>query len=241
MKALYLCVMVAFAASLAASPSVDAGTQDGAVFALCARAHTTKSATTCTTWKPTISCDDYNTEWPVRRTTDVYLVIAQAYAVAGVAGATCGIYYNPTVAQGVDVFGWTLCADQEFPDAGIHGEWPAAGGGNRIVWSADTNCQRAVIADYGVHAVAGAFYLYAYTEDVFQVTPDWNLGVNPVLAVVDCDGSTTYRCCWSTVGSVGFHAVSSYGGCNPCTHSGTDCIRDTPVVRSTWGAIKRAY
>ena len=65
MKARYLCLMVAFVASLAASPSADAGTQDGAVFALHARSHTTKAATVCTTWMPTIDCDEYNTRWPV--------------------------------------------------------------------------------------------------------------------------------------------------------------------------------
>jgi len=41
------------------------------------------------------------------------------------------------------------------------------------------------------YAIAGAFYLYAYSPDVFQLTPNLNLQI-PELAVADCDASTTY-------------------------------------------------
>ena len=81
----------------------------------------------------------------------------------------------------MDVFGWYLCADLEFTNGGDNGEWPAAGGGNRMTWVMTTNCQQHIIAGYeseGVHAIAGAFYIYAYDEDLLYVQPNLNLVVH---------------------------------------------------------------
>jgi hypothetical protein len=237
MKGFYFCVMVAFVTSLAASPSADAGTQEGAVIALHAKAHTSDATTLCTTWKPTIPCQDYTTQWPVGSEADIYLVVAHAPdATKGIAGASCGIDYVAAEGVGVDVFGWTLCAYLEFTGEGVNGEWPAAGSGSRITWMATTDCQRTVIGIYGVHAVCGVFHVYAYTDDTFRVTPNLN-EEPPELAVADCNASTTYfptdNCggCDSHCGAVGF-GQDQLG--NPCSRCG-------PVERSTWGAIKRAY
>ena len=196
------------------------------MFALHAKSHTTKAETVCTTWKPTISCDDYNTGGLSAASADVYLVIVAPDPVAGVAGASCWIEYSAAERVGVDVFGWTLCADQEFTSAGVNGEWPAAFGGNRIVWFADTNCQRTVIDDY-VHAIAGAFYLYAYGEDVFRIMPDRN----PETPVADCRGLQRLHLLSPAVVRTGCDlgfADALYHGCNPCTASGFDCFRDPP-------------
>jgi hypothetical protein len=243
MKTRYSCLMVAFVALLAASPSADAGTQDCAVISLHAQYHTTKAATLCTTWKPTTSCDLFRITWPVGTNADVYMVIAQAYDVgAGVAGATCGIDYAAAEHVGVDEFGWTLCADQEFPSAGVNGDWPAAGSGNHIVWFADTNCQRTVITAPGptgssIHAIAGAFYLYAYSPDEFRVTPNPNLEP-PELSVLDCNGSTSHLS-MDGYGYAGGEILFGSEGYpyNPCDVVCHPC----PVERSTWGAIKRTY
>ena len=75
-----------------------------------------------------------------------YLIVANVGAVAwndpGVGGISCGIEYDSAQGSGVDVFGWYLCADLEFTSRGDNGEWPAAGGGNRMTWVMTLNCQQ---------------------------------------------------------------------------------------------------
>jgi hypothetical protein len=229
------------AVSFALVGGAFAGTQEGSVFTLHAKAHTLKATTICTTWKPTIPCSTYNLTWPVGLATETYLVIAKVPdAVKGIAGVSCGILYDNALGSGVDVFGWTLCADLEFTNGALTCppdlppcEWPISGGGNRITWVSTTNCQRTVIAPDGVHAIAGAFYLYAYGPDIFRLTPNLNLQI-PELAVADCNASTTYLPMdGSATGWLGF----GQPGCNPCAeYCGPD-----PVEATTWGRVKTQY
>ena len=65
-------------------------------------------------------------------------------------------------------------------------EWPASGGGNRLTWDSSIDCQTTTLGMDGVHAVAGSFYVYAYSDDLFQVTPNNNLSTAPELQVGDC-------------------------------------------------------
>jgi hypothetical protein len=247
MKTRYSCLMVAFAVLLMASPSADAGTQDGSVVTVHAKAHTTKATTICTTWMPTIPCSAYITEWALDSAADVYLVVGKAPdVVKGIAGMSCGILYDNAIGSGVDVFGWTLCADLEFTNGAASCppdlppcEWPISGGGNRITWVRTTNCQRTVIAPDGIHAIAGAFYLFAYSPDAFQITPNNNLQI-PELAVADCDASTTYLVDGMGGRRAGWVGFGFRSGCNPCSEGGPECW-PVPVERSTWGAIKRTY
>jgi hypothetical protein len=211
-----------------------AGTQDGAMIVLHAQAHTTKSSTICTTAAPAVPCSQYRTGWPVQTRADVYLVVVRAKPEPGIVALSCGIEYDSRPGQGVDVLSYQLCADLDSPSAGPHGDWPAAGGGNRINWI-PPNCQRTVIDPDGVHAVACAFYVYAYGPDFFGVTPNWNVAQNGELAVADCSASITpvyhgtmYEC-----------AGVIFGGeaCNPCL-GGCWC----PEVRpTTWGRVKRSF
>ncbi len=154
-----------------------AGTQDGAKFTL--HASTYKNKLQCTTNAPTIPCSQYNLTWAVGVDTNVYLVVANGDAVAGIAGASCGILYDNAFETGVDVFGWTLCADLEFTNGAATClpdlppcEWPISGGGNRVTWVSTTNCQRTVRAPDGVHAIAGCVLPGAYSPDVLQLTPN---------------------------------------------------------------------
>ena len=128
------------------------------------------------------------------------------------------------------MFGWTLCADMEFTNAGAYGEWPASGGGNRITWSLVDACQRTVIDPDGVHAIAGAFYVYAYSADCLWVTRNENLTV-PELAVADCTAQATYLG-YRHAGWVGFGCE----GWTPC--EGWFII---PTEPTTWGRMKTKY
>ena len=236
MKRVLMLAVLTAAVSLLLVPGAYAATQDGAVVTLHAKTHTTKATTVCTTWKPTMPCSDYVSTWPVGVNSDVYLVVARALEAPGIAGLSCGIMYDGVAPSGIDVFGWYLCADLEFTNAGAFGEWPEAGGGNRITWSMIDACQRTVIGTDGVHAIAGAFYIYAYGPDVLQVTPNNNLQSEPELAVADCTASTTYLPVdGSAAGSVGF----GQPGCNPCAENcGPPPIATTPT---TWGKVKSQY
>ncbi len=243
MKRVLTIAALTAAVSLLMVGSTFAGTQPECAFALHAKAHTTEATTICTTWSPNaarIACSYYNTHWPVGVNADVYLVLAMALEAPGIAGMSCGIQYDNATGSGVDVFGWTLCADLEFTNGAATCppdlppcEWPISGGGNRICWVMTTNCQRTVIRPDGVHAVAGAFYLYAYGPDVFAITPNLNLPI-PELGVADCKASTTLYDLRSNqswlMGRVGFGTDPGY---NPCWV--------IPVQKTTWGKVKTQY
>lgn len=248
MKRVLMIAALTAAVSIMMVGSTFAGTQPDCVFAVHAKAHTTKGTTVCTTWKPAVACSNYNTNWPLGVNADVYLVVAKGLVTPGIAGMSCGIQYDNALGSGIDVFGWTLCADLEFTNGAATCppdlppcEWPIAGGGNRITWVMTTNCQRTVYAPDGVHAVAGSFYLYAYSPDVFQITPNLNLQI-PELAVADCAASTTLfdlttNDAMKRAGSVGFGPVEGYAGCNPCI----DNCAPVPVKPTTWGRVKTQY
>ncbi len=207
-----------------------AGTQDDAVVALHDTVPAKKATNTCAIIPPAtapedpvtlgIPCSNFNTDQvvaPAATARSVYLVVAKADPAAGVAGVSCGILTS----GGVGSFGFTLCADLDFPNGG----WPSSGGGDRITWAAATNCQNTVVGADGAHAVAGSFYIYSYGGDG-EVCVTANNGIPEPIKVADCAASE------STVnlggGKVGY---GSLDGFNPCLVS-------TPVEESTWGSIK---
>ncbi len=225
------------------SVSAWAGTNPNAVFALHAKAHTTKPVSICTTRSPNsgtpIPCTSYVTQWPLATSADVYLVVARGDSVTGIVGASCGVQYNQAVGMGVDMHGWTLCADLESISAGPNGGWPNSGGGNRMTWVASTNCQRTVAGDQGVHAVAGAFYVYAYGTDVLNLTENKNVAF-PELAVANCSGHTDHLP-WARVAFVTFSAGGVLEGCNPCTEPNASCERPVPALPTTWSNLKQRF
>ena len=228
-RVLTIAVLTAAVCVAFAGVTFAAGTQDGSVVALHAKAHALKNYCLAPN-APLIACSQFTKTWPVGSSSDVYLIVAKAQQAPGVAGVSCGIMYNPAIGGGVDVYQTYLCADLEFTNAGAYGEWPRAGGGNRITWVSTTNCQRTLYGTEGVQAVAEAFYVYAYSPDMFSVTPNNNLVSGPELAVADCAASTTYLPLTGFGGAIGF----GQPGYNPCT----DMV---PVEPATWGKIKSQF
>jgi hypothetical protein len=176
-----------------------------------------------------VSCSNYVVEGTTQTPYSLYLVVAGAdpadtsEALAqGTLGVSLGIAYNAAPSRGIDVTGWTLCADLEFPN-----DWPNAGGGNVITW---VNCQNTVLNPDGIHAVVGAFSVYAYDADTFIITP--NFKALNALAVADCNGAQ-----WEVNPTQTARAGFSNYGCNPCV---SFCL-DDPVLPLTWGKVKSKY
>jgi hypothetical protein len=178
-----------------------------------------------------IPCSAYVVDGATGSSYSLYVVLAGADPTdsteamgAGTKGVSFGISYNGASSAGVDVSGWTSCADLEFPN-----DWPNSGGGNVLTW---VDCQTHTVAPDGMHVVVGAFSIYAYSADRFSITPNFKLGV-PALQGADCVGAQ-----WdinpANGGQVSFDPARA--GCNPCL---TPC--PVPVVEATWGKIKNLY
>ena len=97
---------------------------------------------------PAVPCSQFQTAADVNVSYDVYVLVAEGTG-AGIGGATFGVEYDSTL----DIFGYGLCADLEFPGGG----WPASGGGNLITFDVITNCQT---SDYGEGIQAQLCWFY---------------------------------------------------------------------------------
>ncbi len=150
-------------------------------------------------------CSDYLTEWPLASSANVYLVVARA-DLAGFRELSVGITYDAVPGSGVDVFGWTLCADLGTSTAGPNGHWPSAGSSAEFQW---TTCQQTPYGSDGVHAVAGAVYVYAYGDDLLGTTSH---AVEGSIVVSNCALTPTHLP--PSVG--GAVAFGSGSGVNPC-------------------------
>ena len=233
MKRLHIVTLAALVAGFGAN-GVEGATYTHAKVALHLTAPAAKSTLICTTETPVaknIPCSAYVVDGATGAAYSLYVVVAGIDAAdtsealaAGTKGVALGVSYNAATSAGVDVSGWTSCADLEFPN-----EWPAAGGGNVLTW---VECQTHSVAPDGVHVVVGAFAIYAYSADRFQITKNNKLG-SPALQVADCSGAQ-----WDVdptfAGQVSFDALDP--GCNPCI---TPC--PVPVKEVTWGRIKNLY
>ncbi len=161
-----------------------------------------------------IPCSSYETDWPVESGAYVYLVVGWADSAAGIGSMVCGINYCAAPGTGADVLQWVGCETLEFPVDGPNGAWPAAGSVNQVYWG---ECQRNVIAPDHAHALAGAFYVYAYDSDMFRVTRGDTPLAQPVPSVTDCSGYVQELIgCWNAV--VAFHGADPVVGYNPCAH-----------------------
>lgn len=148
---------------------------------------------------------------------------------AGFGGLSLGIDYDGRSGSGVELSNWTLCADLEFPN----GSWPAAGGGNRITWNVSTNCQQTEPdIGAGISAVAGYFYMTAYSEDVFELTENRNLQI-PEFAVADCAAGRTQLDPGERAGRISFHNGDGEAGYFPCP--------EVNYEATTWGNVKKQY
>jgi len=184
-------------------------------------------------------CTQYTTQGPLGPGT-VYAVVAYAGS-EGVAAVSFGINYDGGPQSGIDpeLVTWTACADGlSFPNGdGVHGDFPQPGGGIRLTWLLPGSCQAQVIANAGVHAVVGAFYIYAFSDAILQFTPNNNLQSGPEFAIADCGGvETNVLNSWPQgaetmlMSRIGF---GSSGGLNACLV--------TAVSTTTWGKLKSMY
>jgi hypothetical protein len=153
----------------------------------------------------------------------VYLLAGQ-YAELG--GIECGLTYSGGAADGVDdqsgvdIHGWTLCADLQF--ATPSPAWPAPGSGNLMTWQT-AHCQ------FPNTAVVGYFYAAAYSADEMRLT------VRPVsgqASVATCSSAET-TLPPDALGSARFTIDGTVAGVNPCYRGVVTSIRP-----STWTRIK---
>jgi hypothetical protein len=175
-----------------------------------------------------------------------WLMIANADSSAGIAGVSCGIDWAMLHgAPGASMLlSWNRCADLEFPS----GAWPAPGGGNRITWAPQTNCQRQQPSGGRVTACVGFFYLQAYYNYIIdnayvRVTLNYNVPV-PELAVADCAAIETQL----PETAAGWAGINATGGCpSPdcmvpgCNPYNGPCQPPVPVRETSWGRIKNQF
>lgn len=159
----------------------------------------------------------------------LYLMAAKGNLV-DLAGLLVGIDYENGIASdisngtGVDVFSWTHCATLEFLRTTAN-HWPAPGGSNLIVWDYVHACQTAETA------VAGYFYVGAYSADRFRLVND----TLQDLAQVALCNSTPFDLERRDLGYVEFSDGAKARGCNPCL---VDCSGAVTVMPTTWSRIK---
>lgn len=147
-----------------------------------------------------------------------YLLASGYDTEAGASEIRTGISYDFTTLSGVDIFSWTLCAAGQNPTAA----WFQAGGENWISWDQ-------MDAPHDSLAVAGYFYMTAYTPGQLALTP---CAAGP--ATVASFGEAPVPVDSIGLGIVGFGGSD---GCNPCL---TPCTY-TAVQVTTWGGIKTLF
>ena len=199
------------------------------VIALHAKAHTSKGVTICTTWAPNdLDCTQFTTAARTGVPYDVYVVGVNPNIAAGddtpsVGGLRWGIDYNGEPQKGVDVFTWISCGDGEYP----WDTWPRPRTGNSLTWLA--NCPHNQPGESGGQGVAGAFYLYAYSEDIFSIAPfygwvfedgRWVGWQEPYIEMINCKSESYMVNLETGRSAVRFSASGSGQGFNPCTGQG---------------------
>ncbi len=164
-----------------------------------------------------------------------YLCVFNADAQVGVAGMQCALRYDDGTRSGVDIDSWTSCAGSEYPQD----DWPGkSGSGNTIVWTTSSSstvvCSQEEPAGIGtgVTAVAGYFFLTAYSDDKLQIAP-WKGQLRiPEAKISDCSAAE-YVIAPENLGYVVFSDDSDAKGKLPCTQH----IQE----KTTWGTVKELY
>lgn len=180
-------------------------------------------------------CDSIDTSGGLYPTLYPYvmLFIAEQDAAAGVASVEFGIDYDAVTGSGVDIYAWDACQPAETRFDGPGGAWPSSGSGVRVEWDPDTRCQRLEPGGpgTGVMALAGHFYLSAYTPDTLSIMASPGSGQARVGdcsgAIQRVDGHLPVR-----LGQAVFSPGGAVEGYNPC-------LVGTPVQPTTWSRVKR--
>jgi hypothetical protein len=185
-----------------------------------------------------VPCPAIETAGDLSTAYHAYVVVTDGYtndqSQSGIAGVQFGIEYDDAAGSGVDIMGFTVCADYEFPTAG----WPASGSGNRILWRTFDRCQFIAPGGRGtgVVATAGYFYLSATTNDTFRIRTAPGDGTARVIDCADVEtiivgpGVSPIP---SPLGFASFSAEAGTPGYNPCGQ--------VPVKSTTWGGIKALF
>lgn len=230
-RCLRLFILTTLLALSSAPKRVDAGPNANAILVLHATGPTIKNVCNSSITRPGCANLVYNNLALYPSLYYVHLLVKQGNVAAGVGGLQCGIQYDAAPQSGLDVFGWSLCATLEFVSTG----WPAAGGGNLITWDTTTKCQRFVPSgddpQNGVTALAGYFYVGAYTPDIMRLVPR---PVDGQAKVADCTANEDLIAGVGFPGPISHLGAISFGGPGG---SPSICGGD-PVEASTWGAIK---
>ena len=228
MGILFLTLAVAFAFAAGAqaqTPNPDAK------LALHIQAHVTKGDVCGTVAEPaSVGCSNFVTtaSGAPTSTYDMYLVLANGNPANGYAGAEFGINYDTGSGSGLFLT-WSACSDLEFPTP----TWPAPNEGNVVTWSSAINCQNTDVAGEGTQAIGGFFYVYVYSEGVFEYIPRPASGK---MAVAACTSAETVITSGNAAHAA-FHSTKT--GCNPCTDA--PCAHPVPVENTTWGGVKKQF
>lgn len=165
-----------------------------------------------------------------------YPLVVNGSQVEGIRSASFGIDYDGAPQSGVDIYGWTLCADAETPTFG----WPNSGGGNVIEYNATANCQTGGNPLLRAVAALGYFYCAAYTPDRMSITrhPATNVATVTNCAgqadIVSNDDDNT-SCSW--LGNIGFgmpgHNACGITESQSCQPSSGTCRIEGPTTATT--------
>ena len=192
-----------------------------------------------------LPCSAYSVTGPAPGASRIYVVAAQADE--GVSWVSFGIDFNGRDPDGTPATGdehgimpayvtWTQCANGLLLDKeGALGEWPAPQSAGRVEWN---GCETTRIGGT-VQAVVGCFYLYAYSEDVFRITPNNNVQSGPELVVAGCDNVPTNL--------LSIYPPDYYENLAGRVHLGGDGTQGfnpcatTPVLPASWGRLKARF
>jgi len=222
-----LCPIAGFAFLACMAAPASGGVSSDVKLSLHTQLRTKKVTQTCGSAAPTaVPCSQHNVSGSIETQYHVYLVVARVDPSEGIGGVTVGVDYG----EGVHVEGWSLCADLYFD----RGSWPAAGSGARIIWSHLAHCQRSTVPGHeeeGVHAIAAALYVYAYSPGDLFLTVNTAGLPQPELAIMNCSAMEV-ALDPEVLPLVRFSASGTEPGVSPCA------LDPVPIQETSWGRLK---
>jgi len=167
-----------------------------------------------------------------------YLLVVNGSRTEGVAGIQVGVDYEGAAGyeaggRPINVFGFTLCATLSFDSPSP--AWPAPGSGTIITWDTTKAQCLAPPGNNGVggYALAGYFYMTAYSPGRFKLGPR---PIDGLAKVANCSAAE------DTVYVSGDESLTFLGalGFGPNTPGINPCGRSLPVAvaPTSWSGVK---
>jgi hypothetical protein len=205
-----------FAALMLQTPAmVSAGPNENARILLHLTTPVSKNACSLRSNPP--GCSDIDTSGELETDYFAYVILSDVSSLVGVGLVRFGIAYDGVSSSGVDISSWTSCGtSQEFPYAG----WPAAGGGNALVWTS-TECLPVTVGQFPMF-VAGYFQLSAYSPDELRVTPH-PMDNKASVAACDTTEDVLINSIVLPLGWAVFSVAGTAEGSNPCGFFSGSC------------------